>query len=112
LVTALKPEEYEWLAALCFRDLHHSFKVYVPLSCVALVDVGEESEDADDSTFALVSVDCLLDKLMYVWLNVSLVEQIVGEGTNASSFTRTLVRLLVLSRFTLAIVPVIDGGVA
>ena len=77
----------ERLTSLLLRHLHQAFQVLVSLFSIAVVDVWQESEYADDlaGVFALVIIDLLLDHFMNLGLNVSLVEQITNERSDALS---------------------------
>ena len=83
LITGLNPEEDEWLRTLVLGNLHDLLEVVVALDGVAIVDVGKESQDANDLSLALGVVGLLLDKLKDIWLDISLVQQITSVGRNA-----------------------------
>ena len=107
----MKPEENERLAALLLCNFHNGLEVCFSFHGVAVINVGYESKDADNGALAFSIINGLLDQLMHIRLNVSLVEKFICKGGNATSFTWSIILLLARLRFAHAIVPVENGRV-
>lgn len=114
MITRLNPHEDEWLAPLGLGNLQHTLQVLVSLFSIALVDIRQESEHADDCTsiLAFVIVYFLLKQLMNIWLDVSLVKEFICERSDSLSITSALVRLFLGVSLSLTVVPVQDGWVS
>jgi len=110
----LEPEEDERLTSLRLRNLCQLSKILVPLLSVAIVNIWQEGEYADNLTgvLALVIVNFLLDQFMEFRFDISLVEKFTHERRDTLRISSALVSLFLRISFSLTVVPVQDSRIS
>ena len=95
-----------------FGHLHDRGEIGVPLRGVGVVNVWQKGCHTDYCPLALLVVNGLLDQLVDIRLDVRLVEKLTRETNEASRLPRAIILLLLAVCFALAVIKVVNRGVA